>query len=331
MTTELSGPDSFNYQTVVDVFEPSIQSMLPTATHFGLTQESSYIYGAFTDADGERYVMIRRMYWDFAPQFMPLLQTTQGSDAMLPDPACLEAYEGIIIQQEADGAHVMAGLNPMAKNSFGIRRTLDACVWDEGDIAHLEGTRVGHGMQWFTPDLTSSATYLSHLHTAEGTILGKEVTGMFGWDGVFLPSGINWNTADFYRHGLGNWFVVANKYRDGSVEVGQICWSRTENPSDWGFALLQRDDEVALRTNRIKLEKFEVENDYPTHVRLDIEGEAFEWNVRPRGNMRFAELHGGPFRGADGTFCRVGGQDEIEFSFSWIDHFTDIESDSVIL
>lgn len=331
MTTEHSGPDSFKYQTVVDVFEPSIQSMLPTATHFGLTQESSYIYGAFADADGERYVMIRRMYWDFAPQFMPLLQTTQGSDAMLPDPACLEAYEGIIIQQEVDGAHVMAGLNPMAKNSFGLRRTLDTCVWDEGEIAHLEGTRVGHGMQWYTPDLTSSATYLSHLHTAEGTVLGKKVTGMFGWDGVFLPSGINWNTADYYRHGLGNWFVVANKYRDGSVEVGQICWSRPENPSNWGFALLQRDGQVALRTNRIKLEKFEIENDYPTHVRLNIEGEAFEWNVRPRGNMRFAELHGGPFRGADGTFCRTGDQGEIEFSFSWIDHFIDFEGDSVIL
>ena len=331
MATKLSGPDSFNYQAVVDVFEPSIESMLPTATHFGLTQESIYIYGAFTDADGERYVMIRRMYWDFAPQFMPLVQTTQGSDAMLPDPACLEAYEGIIVQQEADGAHVMTGINPMAKNSFGIRRTLDACVWDEGDIAHLEGTRVGHGMQWYTPDVSSSASYLSHLHAGGGTILGKEVTGMFGWDGVFLPAGINWNTAAYYRHGLGNWFVVANKYRDGSLEVGQICWSRAENPSDWGFALLQRDGEVTLRTNRVRLEEFEVENEYPTRVRLDIEGEAFEWNVRPRGNMRFAELHGGPFRGADGTLCRVGDRDEIEFSFSWIDHFTEIEGDSVIL
>lgn len=321
--------NSFGYQTLVGRFEPTVESMLPSSSHFGLTQESIYIWGTLVAEDGAQYTILRRMYWDYSPHLFPVVQTNEQGGCLMPHPIAAELYQGIMVQKVEGGAHRMISVNPVAKHGFEITRTPETVRWIEGDVVEIEGSIVGSGMQWYSPDAEHPASYLSHLHYCEGTAFGKEVRGFVAFDATYLPRGVNWNTAKYYAVGLGDWFSPATLYDDGSMEVGHVCWPKRDKDTRWAFCMLQNQDEAMVMTNNVALKEQVVSEDgFPKKILLDVDGVDYEWVTKPDGEMHFAKLIGAPFRGADGCFSRVGDSRKVVVARGFLDFYAHYDGDS---
>ncbi len=307
----------FGHQPVIGAFEPSLEDCFPTKTHFGLVQEGTFVYGTLHDAEGNMVTIMRKMKPDFSTSLE--IQTTLDGGCLKLHPIKFESYNGPIIQKIKGEQHIAASV-PGRGHGFTVERRLDGVTWLEGDFLSLEAVTIGPGVQWYEPDRGGGALYLSHIHHATGTFFGKEVEGFFGWDQAYLPPGISWFNSDHYQRLEVAWFTLGNKYDDGCMEVGQICYGQ----ENFCFALISDKAGPVVMTTDVTADLEFNENGFPGIVHYNIDGEAWDWVAVPNGEMPYyAKATGGLYRPSEGIGKRVGEKRGVACSFGWIDTFSD--------
>ena len=304
----------FGHQVVIGAFEPSLEGSFPTVTYFGLVQDATYIYGSFRDADGHLYTPMRHVQPNFS--LPSVLQTTLDGGDLLPHPKGI-GFTGQV-NQRIDGNVHIAESSPRGK-AFSVRRRLDGVTWIEGDVISVEGRRIGPGMQWYDPGRAYGGLYLSHIHHAKGTILGKEVEGFFGWDQLYTPAGHCWHKSPYIEGLEVAWHTPANLYDDGTFEVGQICYGQ----ENYNYAMICNEQGPVIMTTDVSAEIEFNERGFPEKVHYLIDGEAWDWVGAENGEMPFYAKRPPIYRPREGVCTRVGETRKVLCSFGWIDTFND--------
>ena len=268
---------------------------------FGLTRDSTYLFGMLRDADGRLWSVMRRRA--SAPSWPNRLWVRSSFG-----PAGLDRHD--LPQRSATAARVMAAADRGSARFYADAADEDepmTCTvgpdrveWAEGSILQLSGSDVSQGLQWYLPDVDGSMLYASRLFAVDGHLLATPVRGIVGLEDVFLdPGRSNYVDDPITRHRLSTaWCSWATCYDDGTAESGHVAFG----PGRFGFGMRSSAD-GALDIGAKVQGEVTLEDVAPVHATFEIDGQQWEFVVDPYG--RCAPL-GGPVRQAEGLFQRVG-------------------------
>lgn len=308
----------FNHQAVLSAVEIDFADMLPTFRYHNLVQDGTYIYGGFADEEGHRYTVLRKVSGELSAGLV--LNASDGTN-LAPHPRAADTMRGGTLRYHADDSGFRirpSSVKGSIGEPFSLEFTRERTVWDEGSVMHVEGRLVGDcGLQWYDPCRDGGNLYVSHIHRASGTLLGKRVEGFFAVDQQHLPPGTVWRQTEYFQRLEIAWFTMGVEYDDGTIEVGQLC----HGGDDWGFAIMANQDGPFKLTRDITGTP-SFGDEFPTRVDYVIDGEKWVWQAHADGVMPgyAADPH---YRPADGFCTREGETRSVVASFGWIDCFND--------
>jgi hypothetical protein len=106
-------------------------------------------------------------------------------------------------------------------NPFHVTWTPEDCSWMEAGNLDIRGRLVRPGMHWYLPGRDAGMYYVANIFEMEGTILGRRVRGMIGFDPIYMfEGGEIYRTRDaLVQEKLELvWYTWATRYKDGSIE-----------------------------------------------------------------------------------------------------------------
>ena len=131
--------------------------------------------------------------------------------------------------------------NPQQRgNPFHVTWTPDECSWKEEGAMDIKGKLVKPGMHWYLPGRDAGMYYVANIFEMEGTILGKKVRGMIGFDPIHMYEGGEiYKTKDaLVQEKLELvWYTWATRYKDGTIDAGHF----TLGNDMFGFAILTNE------------------------------------------------------------------------------------------
>ncbi len=285
----------FGWQPLASAFEPTLEDMMSDRSYFGMLPEALYLWGTFRDEDGEIHCPMRRI-----PARMPgaakdtrrrfyLCSTLGHEDGMhmhaagrtsVPNDNCRRTLEADRIHWRSDPAQ--------PGNPFHVTWTPDDCNWVEEGAMDVRGRLVKPGMHWYLPGRDAGMYYVANIFEMEGTILGRKVRGMIGFDPIYMFEGgeIYKSKDALVQEQLELvWYTWATRYKDGSIDFGHF----TLGNDMFGFAILGN-------------EKGEVRYTYDVTGDVDFGTNGYwQEGIRILGLRRAM----GVPPGSEGTPCRV--------------------------
>lgn len=309
------------FATSVSCYEPTLDMHRPTARPFGLTEQSTYLYGGWRDATGALHIVERKFVGPMTGGLW-LMSTKTGKVSL--EPASLQTVRGEVKREYSDDEHHLhgsilgkAGGAPEEGLDFRLRK--DGLSWREGTIMNLEGSLVGPGIQIGALDHVEPFFYTSQLFKISGQVLGEDVNGFVFLDHGYWPHGADWKEWRIFNGTQLSWTAFATAFSDGSVEWGQICIGRD------GFNFIA----VADGSGAVAMESgtaggFDPDPDdwakrigYQAH-----DGRTWVFELGEGGQMsQFSEARWGGYRAQAGDVVRVGEDRPVEVSFAWGETF----------
>lgn len=330
----------FGWKTLLGAYEPDAEAMIDTSPIFGLDPEMTFAYGCLRTQAGDMYEMVRsiRARDREEPEFAVALsgfvaQTTAGhgddcfhvmplsAEAATSKHAVKELVENDTkaVWRSAENAPTPLG-EPDGK-AFAISCTGDTFSWTEEGVMEVTGKLIGPGLHWYLPEKDLGIYYVSLIFLCEGTVLGEPVRGIIALDQSYMQEG-----GIMYRrkcslvgqevHRL--WYTWATVYKDGTIDAGhfQVGHGRS------GFALLTDEKGEPYFSNHVDAE-FQLREDadgrpWPEHIRLDVEGQAWEFVPDPKGTMPdLLTFIQSSTPQNEGRWRRVGDEREPDVWFAW--------------
>jgi hypothetical protein len=312
----------FGWQALASAFEPTLEDMMSNRSYFGMLPEALYLWGTFRDEDGEIYCPMRRI-----PAGLPrdakdtrrrfYLCTTAGhNDGMHMHPIGRDSAPNDGFSKTLEGDRIHWRSDPQQRgNAFQVTWTPEDCSWKEEGAMDVKGTLVKPGMHWFLPGRDAGMYYVANIFEMEGTILGKKVRGLIGFDPIHMYEGGEiYKTKDaLVQEQLELvWYTWATRYKDGTIDAGHF----TLGHDMFGFAIM---------TN----EKAEVRFTYDVNGQVDFgsngywqEGIAYtafgeQWEFIPDPKGRLVGLGTLKNPQVDGRWRRVGDMREPDVWFAW--------------
>src|SRR4051812_26995684 len=186
----------FGWQPLASAFEPTIEDMLSSRSYFGMTPEALYLWGTFRDEDGELYCPMRRIPAGLAGDAKDtrrrfyLCSTLGHDDGMHMHPAGRDSVPNDDFARTLENDRIHWRSNPSQKgNPFHVTWTPDDCSWLEEGAMDVRGKLVKPGMHWYLPGRDAGMYYVANIFEMEGTILGRKVRGMIGFDPIYMLEG----------------------------------------------------------------------------------------------------------------------------------------------
>lgn len=321
-TTKRPGRGDFGWQPIVSTFEPTLEDMMSDRAYFGMPPEALYLWGTLRDEDGEMYSIMRRI-----PNNLPgaakdtrrrfYLQTTLGhTDAMHLHPSGRKSAsnDGHTRTLEDGRIHWRSAAD-MPGNAFHVTWTPETCSWVEDEVLDVKGKLIPPGMHWYLPGRDAGMYYVANIFQMEGTVLGKKVRGLIGFDPIYMYEGGEvYKTKDaLVQEKLELvWYTWATLYKDGTLDAGHFMLGNDQ----FGFAILTDEKGNTRFTYDVAGEVTFEENGYwQKHIKFSAFGEEWEFNPEPRGKM--PDLGPIPNPQVEGRWRRVGDDREPDIWFAW--------------
>jgi hypothetical protein len=311
----------FGWQPLASAFEPTIEDMLSDRAYFGMVPEALYLWGTFRDDAGEIYCPMRRIpaglqtdAKDTRRRFY-LCTTLDHSDGMHMHPIGRESApnDGFTKTLENDRVHWRSV--PGRANSFHVTWSPEECSWTEQGAIDVRGKLVKPGMHWYLPGRDAGMYYVANIFEMEGTILGRKVRGLIGFDPIYMYEG-----GEIYksRDALVQeklelvWYTWATRYKDGSLDAGHF----TLGNDMFGFAILVNEKGEVRYTYDVTGEvDFGTNGYWQEGIKYSAFGEKWEFLPDPKG--RLVGLGNLKNPQVDGRWRRVGDTREPDVWFAW--------------
>jgi hypothetical protein len=314
---------NFGYRSIVSPFEFDVSDFYIDRTYYGLGLLGAYFYSSFIDADGNTLAPMRKVTAEMGSGLQ--LQTNVDREFLEMDMASfLSSQRGVGIRWSWESGStfaVRAAESPLNK-PVDIVVTPDTISWSEGDLCDLHGERLGLGYQWYTPNLDEGGGnyYASQIYLTKGTVLGREVNGIVGFDELYGPQGQVFQTSPCFNGIELAWVAFANLYDDGEFEVGACCLGAQH----WGYAVINNQDGPHICVTDIEADVTLDADQYVASATYHLPGEDWTFTASPKSQMRsLAQARGDKYHGIGGTIRRVGDTRTPVLSRGWIESFPD--------
>lgn len=321
MSSNMPRRGDFGWQPLVSAFEPTLEDMMSNRAYFGMLPEALYLWGTFRDEEGEIYCPMRRI-----PTGLPgdakdtrrrfyLCATRGHEDGMHMHAAGKDSVpnDGFIKTLEGDRIHWRSDPHQPGK-PFQVTWTPEDCSWREGAM-DIRGRLVKPGMHWYLPGRDAGMYYVANIFEMEGTILGREVRGMIGFDPIYMYEGGEiYRTKDaLVQEKLELvWYTWATRYKDGSIDFGHF----TLGNDLFGFAILGNEKGEVRFTYDVTGEvDFGTNGYWQEGIRYQAFGQEWEFLPDPKGRLVGLGTLKNPQ--VDGRWCRVGDTREPDVWFAW--------------
>ena len=313
----------FGWQAICGAFEPTLEDMMSDRSYFGMPPEALYLWGTFRDEDGEIYEVMRRIPAglpgsapDTRRRFYLLTTLDHEEKGLLMHPAGKKSARNDNHSRTLEDGRVHWRSDPKDPGSpFHVTWTPDDCSWVEEGVMDVRGTLVKPGMHWYLPGRDAGMYYIANIFEMEGTILGKKVRGMIGFDPVHMfEGGEVYQTKDaLVQEQLELvWYTWATRYKDGSIDFGHFVLGN----DNFGLAILGDENGNVRFTYDVTGEvRFGDDGYWQESIRLKAFGVDWEFNADPRG--RLLGLGKLPNPQVDGRWQRVGDTREPDVWFAW--------------
>ncbi|MEO5599192.1 MAG: hypothetical protein ABIQ66_11290 [Novosphingobium sp.] len=318
---KIPGMGEFAFQPVVGAFQPTLESMANLEPMMGMDPEGLYLWGTLRDEDGNMYCPMRRIPYDLpgakkdARRYF-YLQHNVGADHFKLDKIGRHSApnDGHLFGREGD--QLVWRSHPDAPgNPFRAEWTPETCRWVEEGVMDISGTLIKPGLQWYIPSRTAAMSYVACIMLVEGTIMGRKVRGLIGFDVMYMYAGGEcYVTKDaLVQEKLELcWYTWATIYKDGTLEAGHFLIGNDL----MGFAILTNEKGEVRFTYDVDCEvTFGPDNYWHTGIKAKVFGEDYEFLPDPRGSM--PELGPIPNPQLDGRWRKVGDTREPEVWFAW--------------
>lgn len=312
----------FGWQPIAGAFEPTVEDMMSERSYFGMPPEALYLWGTFRDEAGEIYCPMRRI-----PTTLPgaakdtrrrfyLCSTLGFDDGMHMHPSGRASVPNDGYRRTLEDGRIHWRSNPtLAGNPFHVTWTPEDCSWFEEGAMDVRGTLVKPGMHWYLPGRDAGMYYVANIFEMSGTILGRPVRGMIGFDPIYMfEGGEIYRTKDaLVQEKLELvWYTWATRYKDGSIDFGHF----TLGHDLFGFAILG-DEKGNVRfcydvTGEVR---FDAGKNWQESIRYSAFGEQWEFIPDPKG--RLVGLGDLKNPQVDGRWRRVGDDREPDVWFAW--------------
>lgn len=312
----------FGWQAIASAFEPTLEDMMSDRSYFGMPPEALYLWGTFRDEAGEIYTPMRRI-----PAGLPgaakdtrrrfyLLSTAGHSDGLHMHPAGRDSAPNDGHRKAMEGNRIHWRSNPeMSGHPFHVSWTPTEASWIEDGTMAIRGRIVKPGMHWYLPGRDAGMYYVANIFEMEGTILGKKVRGMIGFDPIHMYEGGEiYKTRDaLVQEKLELvWYTWATRYKDGSLEAGHFLLGNDQ----FGFAILTNEKGEVRFTYDVTGEVDFGSNQYwQERIEFSAFGEQWQFTPDPRGRLVGLGTLKNPQ--VDGRWRRIGDEREPEVWFAW--------------
>ncbi len=193
--------------------------------------------------------------------------------------------------------------------------TPEDCSWFEDGAMDIRGRLVKPGMHWYLPGRDAGMYYVANIFEMQGTILGKKVRGMIGFDPIYMYEGGEiYRTRDaLVQEKLELvWYTWATRYKDGTIDFGHF----TLGNDMFGFAVLGNEKgEVRYSYDVTGEVDFGANGYWQEGIRYCAFGENWEFMPDPKGRLVGLGTLKNPQ--VDGRWRRVGDTREPDVWFAW--------------
>ena len=312
----------FGWQALVSAFEPTLEDMMSDRAYFGMLPEALYLWGTFRDERGEIYCPMRRL-----PPGLPgaakdtrrrlFLCTTLGHDDgmhMHPIGRTSVPNDGHSKTLEDDRIHWRSHPSQTSQ-PFHVTWTPQDCSWQEEGAMDVTGRLIKPGMHWYLPGRDAGMYYVANIFAMQGTLLGRRVRGLIGFDPIYMyPGGEIYRARDaLVQEKLELvWYTWATLYKDGTLDAGHF----TLGHDLFGFAILANErGEVRFTYDVTGEVDFGGNGYWQEGIRYRAFGEDWEFIPDPRGRLVGLGTLKNPQ--VDGRWRRVGDRREPDVWFAW--------------
>lgn len=313
---------NFGWQGIAGAFDPTLDDMMSERAYFGMPPEALYLWGTFRDEQGEIYTPMRRI-----PAALPgaakdtrrrfyLLSTLGKTDGLHLHPTGRDSVpnDGYLKTLEKDRVHWRSS-PALAGRPFHVTWTPEECSWLEEGAMDVHGRLVKPGMHWYLPGRDAGMYYVANIFEMQGTILGRRVRGLIGFDPIHMYEGGEiYRTKDaLVQEKLELiWYTWATRYKDGSIEAGHFLLGNDQ----FGLAILTDETGRARFTYDVTGEVDFGNNGYwQEGIKYSAFGEQWEFIPDPKGRLVGLGTLNNPQ--VDGRWRRVGDTREPDVWFAW--------------
>ncbi len=316
----------FGYQTVTGIFDPKPEHFDRDMVLHNLTNRHGWWWGTFFDEEGGAFTILRSLLGDITRSLM-FLRSIDGKYMDMDRKVAGASFRGGPLDarysQDFQRYSIGSFTGGKGQPSFQMVHSLDKATWKEfgaeGEIMNITGRPTGPGHEMYTPWRDGGWCYLGFPIVGEGTVLGKKVRGWFSADQMYMMPGFHWFSAPFVRKIEVAWFAFYNWYEDETWMTGQLFLGL----QNFNYFILCDSEGTRFTSHNVLARIEQKQNGYPKKYILTVDGEEWEWDPTPHGELHALEGLPGNYRGSEGRCRRVGDKREPVFQTAWSDFFND--------
>ncbi|KZS52861.1 hypothetical protein A4G26_19440 [Mycobacterium kansasii] len=323
----------FEFQAVVDAYEPKLVDLHPSELRHGLSLQVQYFYGGLRDADGATWAVERKFC---GPMTGGLWLMNDSSGDLNLHPGAFDSARGESLRTIEPSRrrwtnhlmHAMAERFGVAGQPLDLAIDDDGITWAEGDLLSIAGPLQGPGFQFCMPARTEPLFYTTQVYWVTGTIAGKPAEGFVGLDHGYFQPGVEWKEYRYFKDLEISWEVFGNKFTDGAVDYGVIVKGR----QGWSGAATFDAGKLVAKTDRLGATYRLDGEGFIEQARFDIDGQGYTFTGSERGKMRhFGEARWAGYTSQAGITRRDGDPRALDVGFTWIEFFPGrIKSDHLV-
>jgi hypothetical protein len=313
---------NFDFRTLVSTCEFAARDAWCEGEYFGLRPMATYWWSCLTDDYGNFLAPMRKVNTELSGGLQ--LSSNVDSDNLEIAPSVFErSHRGAGVRwaltPEKSSFTVAAAATPYSE-PFEFLVADDEFRWSEGDLLDLNGTPLGLGYQWYTPNIDENGgqLYVSQPFKVTGHVHGRPVRGHVAMDSFYGPVGQVYNSGPIFNVVELAWVTFSNIYPDGAHEFGALCLGKEH----FGFAAIADQDGPVIETTELTAEVELDADKYVASATYTAGGTEWRFTAAERGQMRsLAAARGDAYHGQAGSVRRVGDKRVPDTSLAWIETF----------
>jgi len=313
---------NFGYKALVGPHRADAAAMVDPRPFFGLAPEATFLYGCLRDEKGEMYELCRNIPWkkrSIGSNGL-FMESTAGQQALriIPEVSQAAANSNDFVGKLEGDMAVFTSPKGVQGKPYRITYSRTRCTWFEQDVCDLKGELIGPGLQWHIPDPDIGIFYVSQLFQLTGTVRGKKVRGMIGFDQTYLRDGAILYAGQDPLTGPKQhraWYTWATRYKDGTLDGGHFLLGHDR----MGFALLTNEKEQLTLVTDVEGDiEIGPDNTFPKGLKLRFGTQEWEFLPDPKGTMPdLLGLVQPSTPQVEGRWRRIGDKREPDVWFAW--------------